>query len=81
MARRKDKNEVVLTTRKLNYTYSLNDEQLDEFLNKFLDYIIINEVDEPQTMIKICTSKEGIILSEGITQQCHDTLSRYLNEI
>lgn len=75
------KNAVILTNRKLHFTYSLTDEQLDEFLDKHLDLIIRSENEEPQNKLKITSNKEGIIINHSINQKCWDTLSKYLNDL
>lgn len=75
------KNAVILTNRKLHFTYSLTDAQLEEFLDRHLDLIIISENEEPQNKLKITSHKDGIIINHSITQSCWDTLSNYLNAL
>jgi hypothetical protein len=70
-----------LTSRKLHYEYTLTTDQLEEFLNDNLDFIIANECDEPQTMLRITSAKEGIIINNSITQQCYDKLTKILNDM
>lgn len=78
---KKINNAVILTNRKLHFTYSLTDEQLNSFLDDNLDRIIVSETDEPQTKLKITSNKEGIIINHSINQECWDTLSKYLNDL
>jgi len=75
------KNAVILTNRKLHFTYSLTDEQLDEFLDKHLDRIIRSENEEPQNHLKVTSRTDGIIMNTNITAECWNTLSKYLNEL
>lgn len=75
------KNAVILTNRKLHFTYSLTDAQLEEFLDRHLDLIIISENEEPQNKLKITSRADGIIINTNITAECWNTLSKYLNEL
>lgn len=75
------KNAVILTNRKLHFTYSLTDAQLEEFLDRHLDLIILSENEEPQNKLKITSHNDGIIVNHSITQSCWDTLSNYLNAL
>lgn len=78
---KKIKNAVILTNRKLHFTYALTDEQLGEFLNDNLDLIIRSENEEPQNKLKITSNKEGIIINHSINQKCWYALSKYLNDL
>ena len=75
------KNAVILTNRKLHFTYSLTDEQLESFLNYNLDRIIRSENEEPQNHLKVTSRTDGIIMNTNITVECWNTLSKYLNDL
>lgn len=79
--KRKIKNAVILSNRKLIFVYELTDSQLDLFLNDNLDRIIICECDEPQNIVKITSNKEGIIINNPVTAECYSYLTKYLNQL
>lgn len=78
---KKIKNAVILTNRKLHFTYALTDEQLGEFLNDNLDLIIRSENEEPQNKLKVTSHTDGIVINHCITAKCWDLLSKYLNDL
>lgn len=78
---RRTKNTVMLANSKLRFTYALSFDQLENFLDRFLDIIILNETDEDKFLLRIASSTDGIIIHEHINKQCFDQLSKYLNEL
>lgn len=65
----KNKCTVVLTDRKWDYTFDISEQYLEEFLNDNLDLILGNEVDTQVNMLKITTTREGVIIHSGITKR------------
>lgn len=78
---RRVKNTVILVNPRLKFTYALSFEQLEQFLDNFLDIILVNERDDSKYHLRITSSTEGIILNHPITEHCFNTLSKYLNEL
>lgn len=78
---RRVKNTVTLATSKLRFTYALSFDQLENFLDRFLDIIILNETDEDKFLLRIASSTDGIIINSYINKKCFETLSKYLNEL
>lgn len=78
---RRIKNSVILINPNLRFTYELTFDQLEQFLDRFLDIIIDNETDDPRFKLRIASVTDGLILNTGITKSCFDEISRYLNEI
>ena len=69
MATAKNKCAITLTDRKYDYTFDVTAEFLEEFLNENLDIILANEVTTKVNMIKITTTREGVVIYSGITKK------------
>lgn len=69
MATAKNKCAITLTDRKYDYTFYVTAEFLEEFLNENLDIILANEVTTKVNMIKITTTREGVVIYSGITKK------------
>lgn len=78
MATAKNKCTIVLTDRKWNYTFSVSEEYLDQFLNDYLDTIIANETETRVNEVKIVSRECGIVLYEGITKKLFSFLKNML---
>lgn len=78
---RRTKNSVILINPNLRFTYELTFDQLEQFLDHFLDIIIVNETDDPKFKLRIASVTDGLIINNGLTKSCFDEISRYLNEI
>lgn len=78
---RRTRNTVIVSNGKIRFTYALTFDQLEEFLDRFLDIIILNETDEDKFHLRIASSVEGIIINEHINEKCFEILSKYINEL
>lgn len=69
MATRKNTCSIVLYDRKWEYTTEVSEEFLENFLDQNLDSILANEVHTRVNELRIVTTREGVILHEGITKR------------
>lgn len=78
MATAKNKCTIVLTDRKCDYTFDVSEQYLEEFLNDNLDIILGNEVTTHVNMLKITTTREGVVINSGITKKLFSYIKNML---
>lgn len=75
---RKNRCNIILSDRRLNYDFEVKEQFLEEFLNDNLDKIILNEVPTRVNVLRITTTKEGVIIDSGITKRLFSFLKNIL---
>lgn len=79
--KKKYKNTITLTNRKVSQTWTLSQELLDEILNDYIDDFLYSKFNnDPHYRVKVCSMEVGIIWNVNVSLSFYTVLRKYLTK-